>query len=175
MNRRLATALKTTLSLQQQQTSCNIITRYNSPQLLKSIEFLQQQQQQRLMSGTTTTRATFPVTEAINTKLNESFNPTHLEVINESHMHNVPANSETHFKVVVVSSKFESAKGLVQRHRMINGVLSEEIRGPVHALSIVAKTPEQWEKLKSEGKDKIGASPSCRGGDGSLPQRNATA
>ena len=33
--------------------------------------------------------------------------PSHLEVINESHMHNVPRSSETHFKVVVVAEAFE--------------------------------------------------------------------
>ena len=33
--------------------------------------------------------AAFPVTSAIREKLTESLHPTHLEVINESHMHNV--------------------------------------------------------------------------------------
>lgn len=44
------------------------------------------------------------ITEAITTKLD----PIHLEVVNESYMHNVPKGSETHFKVLVVSEKFES-------------------------------------------------------------------
>ena len=34
-------------------------------------------------------------------------NPTHLEIINESYMHNVPKGSETHFKVVVISDVFD--------------------------------------------------------------------
>jgi BolA protein len=38
--------------------------------------------------------------------LNHAFEPLHLEVINESNRHHVPPNSETHFKVVVVSDKF---------------------------------------------------------------------
>ena len=33
----------------------------------------------------------------------QAFAPLHLEVTNESHMHSVPAGSETHFKVIVVS------------------------------------------------------------------------
>lgn len=109
----------------------------------------------------------FPVTAAIQEKLTAAFEPTHLDVINESHMHNVPKNSETHFKVVVVSSQFESVKTPIQRHRLINAALAKELEGPVHALSIVAKSPSQWEKNQV-----ISASPSCKGGDGSLPKRN---
>eukprot|EP00544_Gedaniella_sp_CCMP2646_P004714 CAMPEP_0202481212 /NCGR_PEP_ID=MMETSP1361-20130828/886_1 /ASSEMBLY_ACC=CAM_ASM_000849 /TAXON_ID=210615 /ORGANISM="Staurosira complex sp., Strain CCMP2646" /LENGTH=123 /DNA_ID=CAMNT_0049108709 /DNA_START=228 /DNA_END=599 /DNA_ORIENTATION=+ len=112
----------------------------------------------------------FPVTNAIREKLTKSFHPTHLEVINESHMHNVPANSETHFKIVCVSDEFAKLKNLIQRHRLVNAALSEELQGPVHALSIVAKTPQQWESSNQE----IEPSPSCRGGDGSLPPKKSS-
>lgn len=61
--------------------------------------------------------------------------PTHLEVINESNMHNVPRGSETHFKVVVVSEAFDK-ESLIKRHRSVNEVLKTELEGPVHALSI---------------------------------------
>ena len=77
-----------------------------------------------------------------------------------------------------MSNKFDDVKSLIKRHRMVNSILSEEIAtdGPVHALSIVAKTPSQWSKMieKSEGEENIviDSSPSCRGGDGSLPSRN---
>lgn len=40
-------------------------------------------------------------------KLQNRFNPTVLRLINESHMHNVPAESETHFKVIIVSDEFK--------------------------------------------------------------------
>ena len=79
-----------------------------------------------------------------------------------------PKNSETHFKVVVISSQFESTKSPLQRHRLINAALAEELDGPVHALSIVAKTPKQWEKNST-----IAPSPNCQGGDGSLPKKNS--
>ena len=109
----------------------------------------------------------FPVTSAIREKLKAGLDSIHhLDVINESHMHNVPKNSETHFKVIVVSSQFDTIKSPIQRHRLINSLLSQELEGPVHALSIVAKSPAQWEKNAS-----IPASPTCRGGDGSLPKR----
>lgn len=80
---------------------------------------------------------------------------------------NSPKNSETHFKVVVVSPQFESVKSPIQRHRLINNTLSQELEGPVHALSIVAKSPSQW-----ENNSLIPPSPSCKGGDGSLPKKN---
>ena len=84
-----------------------------------------------------------PVETTIRTKLQAAFNPKVLEVRNESSMHNVPAGSETHFKVVVVSSEFDSVK-LIDRHRKVNELLKEQLDGPVHALSIIAKTETQW-------------------------------
>lgn len=111
-----------------------------------------------------------PVRNAIFEKLSQNFHPIHLDVVNESHRHNVPANSETHFKVLVVSEQFDS-KSLVQRHRLVNETLAKELEGPVHALSIVAKTPTQWETMVANGTAEIPPSPNCRGGDGSLPPK----
>ena len=68
-----------------------------------------------------------------------------LEVINESHMHNVPPGSESHFKVVVISNDFAGQR-LVSRHQRINKILASELAGSVHALSIQAMTSEEWEK-----------------------------
>ena len=98
------------------------------------------------------------VQAAIEKKLDERFSPSHLEVVNESHMHNVPADSETHFKVVVVSEAFAAAPPL-ERHRRVNAALANELAGPIHALSIVAKTPEQWARSAA-----VAASPECLGG-----------
>jgi BolA-like protein 1 len=124
----------------------------------------------RSMSSTpaasTSAESQFPVADAIHRKLEASFQPVHLEVINESHMHNVPKNSETHFKVVVVSSQFDDVNLPIKRHRLINTALKEELDGPVHALSIVAKSPSQW-----SANSEITPSPNCKGGDGSLPSK----
>jgi acid stress-induced BolA-like protein IbaG/YrbA len=49
-----------------------------------------------------------PVELLIRKKLKETFLPVHMDVTNESYMHNVPKGSETHFKVIVVSKKFEN-------------------------------------------------------------------
>ena len=77
-------------------------------------------------------------------------------------MHNVPKGSETHFKVLLVSQQFVGKK-LIERHRQVNQTLKDELSGQVHALSIVAKTLEQWEQNPGQ---KLEQSPACRGGFG---------
>src|SRR4051812_22615032 len=97
--------------------------------------------------------------QRIEGKLGEALGPVHLEVINESAMHAVPPGSETHFKVVVVSAAFEGL-ALVARHRRVNEALRDELRAGLHALSIRALTPSQW-----EGGGEAGfVSPKCLGG-----------
>ncbi len=98
------------------------------------------------------------VEDDIINKLNNALNPQHLEVINESHMHNVPPGSESHFKVIAVSEAF-NGKMLVARHRLINKALEEELAGPVHALALHTMTPEEWAE-----KGAAPASPPCMGG-----------
>jgi len=79
----------------------------------------------------------------IEKKLTDQIDCLYLEVENESFRHSVPANSETHFKVTVVSEQF-SGKLLIARHRLINQILAEQLAGPVHALAMHTYTPEQW-------------------------------
>ena len=75
---------------------------------------------------TTTAAAGGPLQQQITQKLAAAFNPVHLDVINESSGHNVPAGSESHFKVVVVSDRFDGV-ALLQRHRLVNAALSAEL------------------------------------------------
>lgn len=99
------------------------------------------------------------VQQIIETKLAERFPLEHLDVVNESGGHNVPAGSETHFKVVLVSDVFAGER-LVGRHRQVNAALREELDGPVHALAIHTYTPQEW-------RERFGAapmSPPCLGG-----------
>lgn len=48
-----------------------------------------------------------PIELSIKKKLIDFLNPSYIEVINESYMHNVSKGSETHFKVIVVSDLFK--------------------------------------------------------------------
>ncbi len=85
------------------------------------------------------------VQDRITKKLTEAFSPTDLSVADESHLHAGHAGArpegETHFRVKVVAEAFRG-KPLIQRHRMINETLAEELAGPVHALAIRADIPE---------------------------------
>jgi BolA protein len=96
--------------------------------------------------------------QTIISKLEQALSPEHLEVINESHMHNVPEGSESHFKVVIVSDAFRD-KMLVARHRMVNKALEDELQGGIHALALHTMTMEEWFE-----KGKAAESPPCEGG-----------
>lgn len=87
------------------------------------------------------------------------FAPLELEVIDESSNHSVPAGSESHFKVVIVSPAFEQ-QAPIARHRAVHAALADELAAGLHALSIHAFTPAQW--LARGGQ--IPASPPCLGG-----------
>lgn len=100
-----------------------------------------------------------PIEAQIRAKLNSRFQPTHLEVINESHMHSVPRGSESHFKVILAASWFDG-KRQVQRHQEVYAVLAEELASSVHALALHTYTPEEaLTKVKS-----VPPSPECLGG-----------
>ena len=99
------------------------------------------------------------VQTAIEGKLQKLLTPDHLEVLNESHMHNVPPGSESHFKVVAVSGQFEGL-GLVQRHRLVNRAVAEELAASVHALALHLFTPGDWAARAKSAED----SPECLGG-----------
>lgn len=98
--------------------------------------------------------------QIIQQKLETHFDPVHLEVLNESHQHNVPPGSESHFKVILVSEAFRGEK-LVARHRMVNRVLTDELSNHIHALALHTFDPEQW----FEKAGKVPASPPCLGGE----------
>jgi BolA protein len=100
------------------------------------------------------------IAEQIETKLRAQLAPEHLEVINESHMHSVPKGSETHFKVVVVSERFDGLSP-VKRHQLVYGTLADELKGGVHALAITSRSPSEWALLPEAN-----TSPKCHGGNG---------
>ena len=100
------------------------------------------------------------VASVIEQKLLDGFQPTHLEVINESNNHNVPPGSESHFKVVIVAKAFEGER-LIKRHRLVNGVLSEELAEKIHALAIHTYTEKEWQEQYAGNAP---SSPNCLGG-----------
>ncbi|TYI85453.1 hypothetical protein E1A91_D05G443600v1 [Gossypium mustelinum] len=85
----------------------------------------------------------------IKEKLERELSPIELEVEDVSYQHAGHAgvrgsDGETHFNLRIVSKEFEG-KSLVKRHRLVYGLLDEELQSGLHALSIVAKTPSEVE------------------------------
>ena len=82
------------------------------------------------------------VAERIARKLRGAFSPRLLAVTDESHKHAGHAGArpegETHFHVRIVAEAFDG-RTRVDRHRLVNEALAEELAGPVHALSITAR------------------------------------
>lgn len=77
----------------------------------------------------------------IQRKLANAFAPTHLEVIDESHMHRMQATA-SHFKVIIVSDAFADLR-LIQAHQAVYQVLHEEMQ-QVHALALHTYEPKNW-------------------------------
>lgn len=50
--------------------------------------------------------------------------------------------TEDHWKAEVISAAFEG-KSLMQRHRLVMGALAEELKGPIHALTLDVKAPSE--------------------------------
>ncbi len=84
------------------------------------------------------------MSDRIAEKLRTAFTPESLRVEDESHRHEGHAGhrpgGETHFRLYIVSEAFRG-KSRLERHRMINVVLSGEFAGGVHALAIHAAAP----------------------------------
>jgi BolA protein len=83
--------------------------------------------------------------------------PSYLTVENESHKHSVPKNSETHFRVEIVSDAFSGVRA-VQRHQKVYQLLQQELAGPVHALAIHAYAPDEWQGNAPSSPDCLGGS-----------------
>ena len=82
--------------------------------------------------------------DRITAKLTAALSPERLVVTDESENHRGHGGwregGETHFRVEVVASAF-AGRSRVERHRMVNAALAEELAERVHALAIVARAP----------------------------------
>lgn len=70
-----------------------------------------------------------------------ALNPSHLEIVDESHMHVGHEGSKdgaSHFRVIISSSQF-TGLSLVARHRLVYDLVRDLMPHPIHALAIVAQ------------------------------------
>jgi len=90
------------------------------------------------------------VADSIRQKLTAAFAPQSLDVVDESHRHAGHAGAtrddgsqgETHFHVRLVTAAFDGVSR-VERQRRVHAVLADELKGPVHALSLTLLTPRE--------------------------------
>jgi len=95
-------------------------------------------------------------------KITEALQPTTLEIHNDSHLHSHhkamagSTSQETHFRLVITSDTFKS-KMQPARHRMVYGLLKEEMakEGGIHALQLRTRTVEEEQRqLEREQEEK---------------------
>jgi BolA protein len=91
--------------------------------------------------------------------LSTHLSPTELAIDDETRQHSVPAGSESHFKILIVSESFHSLTRIA-RHRLVNQLVSQEFNNGLHALSLHLYTPTEWEQKNAP----VRSSPSCKGG-----------
>ena len=83
-----------------------------------------------------------PIENKIINTLNECMNISSLKILNESFMHSVPEDAESHFKIVVVSDDFNNLSN-IQRHKLIYKLLGT-IMNDIHALSIQSFNEDEF-------------------------------
>lgn len=98
------------------------------------------------------------IQQTIEQKLKETFNPSFLQIENESHMHSSGRGAESHFKVTIVSPVFEGKRS-VARHQAIYQCLADELAQGVHALALHTYTSQEW----LDAKGAIPKSTNCLG------------
>lgn len=88
--------------------------------------------------------------EKIELRMKENLTPVHVEVIDESWKHAGHAGAAMgggHFILWVVSDEFKGVS-LLDRNRKVFALLNEEMKGEIHALTVKAMTPQEWESSR---------------------------
>lgn len=98
------------------------------------------------------------VEQVIINKINNEFSPIVLSIENESYMHSSGKGAESHFKLTLVSDKFEGKRAVV-RHQAVYACLAEELENGVHALALHLYTQSEWAEIGGI----VAKSPNCLG------------
>ena len=79
------------------------------------------------------------VTDEIRTRLQAAFDPSALDVVDDSERHRGHAGyqegGESHFNVMIRAADFEG-QSRIERHRAVHNALGAELVGRIHALSL---------------------------------------
>jgi BolA protein len=83
-----------------------------------------------------------PIENKIINTLNDCMDIFSLKILNESFMHNVPEDAESHFKIVIVSNDFNNLSH-IKRHKLVYKYL-DTIMDDIHAISIQSFNEEEF-------------------------------
>ena len=85
-----------------------------------------------------------PVTAQLRSAIERALAPASLEIIDDSARHagHPGARGGGHFRVTLVSEAFRGRTQL-ERHRLVYAAVAPLMSGAVHALNIIARTPEE--------------------------------
>lgn len=83
-----------------------------------------------------------PIENKIINTLNKCMNISSLKIVNESFMHNVQVDAESHFKIIIVSNDFNNLSH-IQRHKLVYKHL-DTIMDNIHALSIQSFNEDEF-------------------------------
>jgi BolA protein len=77
-------------------------------------------------------------TELIRERISEALQPSHLEIVDESHLHvghEGARDGRGHFRVRIASSKFSGLRP-IQQHRLVYSAVGDLMETDIHALAI---------------------------------------
>jgi len=97
------------------------------------------------------------MSERIHTRIRETLNTAHIELVNESALHR-GGGSDSHWNLLVVSDDFQG-KALVRRHQRVYQALAAEMKEGIHALTLTTLTSDEWNGQS----DAALQSPTCGG------------
>lgn len=97
--------------------------------------------------------------DCLRQKLEDQLHPLQLEIVDESDRHVGHGASGAHVRVFIICPAFKG-RPLIARHRMVYEALADHLHKDVHALSIVARAPEEVdEPARQPGAPSAAASP----------------
>jgi BolA protein len=91
--------------------------------------------------------------DQLEARLREELQPSHLEVIDESHLHAGHAGAREgggHFRATIVSSRF-AGLSRVRAQQLVFEIVEDWMGQEIHALSMKTFTPEAWAALDADG------------------------
>ena len=90
--------------------------------------------------------------QMIEEKLQSALSPVRIEIVDESYKHAGHEGAKSgggHFSVMLIAEIFAGEK-LLQRHRRVYDALGAAMQNEIHALSIRAYTPQEFNSITEQ-------------------------